>query len=371
MEKKDFSFTQAELDDAKQIAYKKIGGKYSVQGFRPGKAPKRLIEQNYGDIFMEEAIQELYLNAFEKYLKDEVKRNLLDYPRLTYAMQEDGVQVTVHYELEPEVKLGAYKGLEIEKKTLSVGDKDVEKYLKKIAESRAKQKAADGGHKIAEGNIAVIDFKGKIDGEYFEGGSADNYEIIIGSHTFIDNFEEQLLGLKAGDKKEVDVHFPKDYHMKDYAGKPASFEVEVKSIFIKDLPKIDDEFAKEVSPFDNLHDYKDDIKKKLTEDAKKEEERDAEDRLYEEIMDNAEVEIPDKMIDAELNYMLKDYISASSDTEFINGLKKRYEDVAKRNVKLRLVMNAIKQAENLKNSEIVAFVMDNNKIVDKKKKEGK
>ena len=371
------TFTKDEWEAANESAYKKNANKYKVAGFRAGKAPRKMIEQQYGaGIFVEEAIQDLFANNFG----DELK--LIDYPHLDFEFtKEGGIKLTATCDIEPEVTLGQYKGLEIKKTEVKVGAKDVDAYLSRLQQTRAKQVAADKDHAVANGDIAVIDFKGSVNGEYFEGGTAQNYELEIGSGSFIDNFEAQLIGMKIGEARDVNVTFPKEYHVEKLRNAKAKFEVKLNNIMIKELPALDDQFAKEVSDFDNIKAFKDDILKKLTEQATKQAEYADEEKLFEKIMENAQVEIPDKMIHDHAHAMLHDMehqLASQGATlemyaQYMGTTVEKIHDeqhvLAAKQVKMRLVMDAIVEKEHLSDKDrqkqfdnLTIFLKRENKI---------
>lgn len=371
------TFNKDEWEAAIDNAYKKNASKYKVAGFRAGKAPRKMIEQQYGaGVFLEEAIQDLFAANFG----DELK--LIDYPHLDFDFTADGgVKLTATCELEPEVTLGKYTGLEIKKTEVKVGAKDVDAYLNRLQQTRAKQVAADKSHAVANGDIAVIDFKGSVDGKYFEGGTAQNYELEIGSHSFIDNFEAQLVGMKIGEARDVNVTFPKNYHVADLQNAKAKFEVKLNNIMIKEMPALDDQFAKEVSEFDNIKAFKDDILKKLTEQATKQAEYADEEKLFEAIMDNAKVDIPDKMIHDYAHAMIHDMehklaaqgasleLYAQYMGTTVEKIHEEQHQLAAKQVKMRLVMDAIVEKEHLSDKDrqkqfenLTIFLKGRNKI---------
>lgn len=373
----EMTFNKAEWDAAIESAYKKNANKYKVAGFRAGKAPRKMVEQQYGaGIFIEDAIQDLFATNFG----DELK--LIDYPHLDFDFTEDGgVKLVAKCDVEPEVTLGKYTGLEIKKTEVKVGAKDVDAYLKRLQETRAKQVAADKDHAVAVGDIAVIDFRGSVDGKYFDGGTAKNYELEIGSHSFIDNFEDQLIGLKIGESRDVNVTFPENYHVEDLKNAKAKFEVTLNNIMVKEMPKLDDELAKEVSEFDNLQALKDDILKKLTDQATKQAEYADEEKLFEAIMDNAKVEIPDKMIHDYAHAMIHDMehklaaqgASLELYAQYMGTTVEKIHDeqhqIAAKQVKMRLVMDAIVEKEQLSDKDrqkqfenLTIFLKRENKI---------
>ena len=371
------TFNQTEWEAAVDRAYQKNASKYKLPGFRAGKAPRKMIEQQYGaGIFTEAAVQDLFAANFDDSLK------LIDYPHVDFEMLPDGgIKIIAHCDLEPEVTLGQYTDLTIAKTAVNVGEKDVQEYLTRLQQTRAKQVAAPKDHAVAQGDIAVIDFKGSVDGKYFEGGTAQNYELEIGSHSFIDNFEDQLVGLKPGESRDVKVTFPKNYHVADLAGAPAKFEVTLHNVLLKQLPELDDQFAKEVSEFDNLKDFKADLLKKLTEQATKQAEYADEEKLFQTIVDNAQVEIPDQMIHSHAHAMIHDmehqlasqgatmadYAAYLGTT--VEKIHDEQHELAAKQVKLRLVMDAIVEKEHLSDKDrqkqfdnLTIFLKRRNKI---------
>jgi trigger factor len=377
-------FTDKEWVTAIDTAYKKNSSKYNVPGFRNGKAPRGIVEQQYGsEIFVDDAIRDLFTKNFEKFLDENRKIRLIDYPHLDFKMtKEGGLRLTAEVDVEPEVKLGKYTGLEIKKTEFTIGDKEIEEYLSRVRETRAKQIAAGKDHKVANGDIAVIDFKGSVNGKYFEGGEAKDYELEIGSKSFIDNFEEQLVGLKIGDNKDVNVTFPKDYHAENLKGAKAKFEVSVKNILRKELPLVDDQFVKEVSEFNTLAEYKADIKKRLQEHAEFEAQSIDEDRMFNTICDNASVEIPAVMTERHLQEIITEMeeklnmqgMNLETYARYLNltpdKLRERERKSAEHHVKLRMVLDAIAEKEGLYDKDrqkqfdkLDKFLKKNNKMI--------
>jgi trigger factor len=378
------SFDKAEWDKAVNEVYKKNGEKYKVKGFRSGKVPRKIIEQQYGaEVFVEDAVHKLFTETFEKYLSDNPKIHIADYPHLDFGMSDDGgINMVATCDTDPKVTLGAYTGLEIKKNEIKISETDIDEYIAHIRESRAKQIAADKDYKIADGDLAVIDFAGSIDGKYFDGGTAKNFELEIGSHSFVDNFEEQLIGHKIGDSKDVKVKFPEDYRAKEYAGKQAKFEVTINNILRKELPAIDDNFAKEVSEFDNLSDYKSDIKKQMTEKADAQSKLINEDKLFDKVSENAKVEVPDKMVEQQCEVLMEELEHSLSHqgatlemyAKYLNKTPEQLREDSKaaayKQVKMRLVVDAIVDKENLYDKDrpnqfkkVQEFLSKNNKFV--------
>ncbi len=358
-----FDVDSTTFADAIKEAYNKTKHKYQIQGFRKGHVPMKVIEGIYGkEVFYEDAMDIVIPKAYGEALAEE-NLDVVAQPELTsFDFKEDGgVTFELVVTVKPEVTLGQYKGLEITKKVDKITSKQVDEV---VEQNRAKQaRLVDTDNAAELGNVVDIDFVGSVDGVKFEGGAAEHYELELGSGQFIPGFEEQLIGVKAGDNKAVNVKFPEEYHAEDLAGKDAVFECTVHSVKVKELPELDDEFAKDVSEFDTLAEYKNDVKNKLKEDAELRAERAYEDDLVDAIVANATVEIPEVMIETETEDMvaefeyrlmyqgikLDDYLGyVGLDKE---GLKNEYKEQAAKSVKVRLVMEHIVRAEDLKFSD--------------------
>ena len=274
-----------ELDKAIQKAYQKNKNKFNVPGFRKGKVPYAMIEKMYGaGVFYEEAANDLIPEAYAN-AAAESELEIVARPEISVTQIEKGKPFVFEAEvtLKPEVKLGEYKGIKVEKADTKVTAKEVNAELDKIKEQNARLVAADD-KAIEEGDQATIDFEGFVDGVAFEGGKGEDYPLTIGSHSFIDTFEDQLVGKKVGEEVEVNVTFPEEYQAKELAGKPAMFKVTIKEIKVKEYPKVDDEFAQEVSEFDTLAEYKADIKKGLVAKKKEAAAAEKESKVIEEIV---------------------------------------------------------------------------------------
>lgn len=257
--------TAEEFEAGLNKAYNKDKNKISIPGFRKGKAPRKMIEQMYGaEVFYEDAanaiIPEAYATAAE-----ESKLEIVSQPKISVVQLEKGKPFIFAAEVavKPEVELGTYKGVEVEKADTEVTDADVEEELKKVQEQNSRTVTVED-RAVKDGDMTVIDFEGFVDGVAFEGGKGENYPLTIGSHSFIDNFEEQLIGMNIGEEKEINVTFPEEYHAEELKGKPATFKVSVKEIKEKQLPELDDDFAQDVSDFDTLAEYKEDLKKTIS-----------------------------------------------------------------------------------------------------------
>ena len=349
---------------AVESAFQKNKNRFNVPGFRKGKVPRKMIEKMYGaGIFYEEAANAVIPDAYEKAL-EECTETIVSSPKVDVVQIEEGKPFifTVEVALKPEVTLGAYKGVQVEPVQVSVTDEEVEADLKQQQENNARTVAVEG-RPVADGDIAVIDFEGFVDGAAFEGGKGENYSLTIGSHSFIDNFEEQLIGKNAGDSCEVNVTFPEDYQAKELAGKPALFKVTVKEIKEKQLPELDDEFAGEVSEFDTLEEYKADIRKKLEERKAEEAKNQKEDAVIDAIVADAKMEIPDAMVETQQRQMVDDFaqrmqmqgLTMEQYFQFTgqtyDGMVEQMKPQAERRIKSRLVLEAVVAVEGIEASE--------------------
>lgn len=364
MAKLTIEVSAEEFSKAVEAAYQKNKNKISVPGFRKGKVPKKMIEQMYGkEVFYEEAANAVIPDAYEKAL-EECTETIVSAPKVNVTQIEEGKPFifTAEVALKPEVTLGAYKGIEVEKADVSVSDEEVDADLKQQQENNARTVAVEG-RAVQDGDIAVIDFEGFVDGVAFEGGKGENYSLTIGSHSFIDNFEEQLIGKNAGEECDVNVTFPEGYQAEELAGKPALFKVTVKEIKEKQLPELNDEFAGEVSEFETLAEYREDIKKKLAEKKEEDAKNVKEDAVIDKIIENAQMEIPDAMVETQQRQMVEDFaqrmqmqgLTLEQYFQF-TGLTydKMVEQVkpqAERKIKSRLVLEAVVAAENIEASD--------------------
>lgn len=348
------------FSESMKKAFAKNAKKFNIPGFRKGKAPMNIIKKYYGEgVFYEDAMhfccESTYLEALKE---NDIKP--VDYPKIEVVQIGEGKEFiyTAEVTVFPEVKLGEYKGLEIKKNTYEVKEEDIEQELKSMQQKDARIETKENGS-IENGDIAIIDFKGSVDGKEFEGGEGKDYQLEIGSGTFIDNFEQQLIGLKAGDSKEVHVKFPEEYGIDDLNGKEALFEVTINEIKIKELPELDDEFAKEVSEFDTLEEVKKDIRNKKQEANKVREEREFEDAVLEAVCSNVEVNIPEVMIEKEVDNMIRDletrlkYQGLDLETyyKYTNNdeqkVKEYMREPSEKKVKADLVISEIAKAEKI------------------------
>ena len=345
-------------------AFNKNKNRFAIPGFRKGKAPQAMIEKMYGEgVFYEDAADEAINASYAEAMK-ESGLDIVSRPEVTIEKigKDEPFVYSALVAVKPEVTLGQYKGVEVEKADASVSAEDVEAELKKVQEQNARLLTVED-RGVEDGDQTVIDFEGFVDGKGFEGGKAEDYPLTIGSHSFIDTFEEQLIGKKIGEECEVNVTFPTEYHAADLAGKPATFKVTVKEIRVKELPELNDEFASEVSEFDTLDEYKKDVEKKLAEKKEIEANSKNEDAVVAKVVENATMEIPDKMIDAQAENMVQDmarrmqsqglsldmYLKYTGMT--VEQMKEQARPDAEKRIRTRLVLEAVAKAENIQISD--------------------
>ena len=286
------------VEKAIQTAYQKMRKSINIAGFRKGRAPRQLIEKMYGkEVFYNDAIDEMLPKAYGDAV-DECGEEIVSRPKIDIVQMESGKPFIFEAEVavKPEVTLGTYKGVQVEKAPIEVNDAEVEAEVIKEREANARTITVED-RPVADGDIVSLDFEGFVDGVPFEGGKGENYELTIGSGAFIPGFEEQLVGAEAQKDLEVNVTFPEEYHAKELAGKAALFKCRVNNIRVKELPEVDDEFAQEVSEFDTLDEYKADIRERLLKDKEAEAKKIKEDAVIEKIIGEAQMEIPDAMVE--------------------------------------------------------------------------
>ena len=373
--------TAEEFEAGLNKAYNKDKNKISIPGFRKGKAPRKMIEQMYGaEVFYEDAanaiIPEAYATAAE-----ESKLEIVSQPKISVVQLEKGKPFIFAAEVavKPEVELGTYKGVEVEKADTEVTDADVEEELKKVQEQNSRTVTVED-RAVKDGDMTVIDFEGFVDGVAFEGGKGENYPLTIGSHSFIDNFEEQLIGMNIGEEKEINVTFPEEYHAEELKGKPATFKVSVKEIKEKQLPELDDDFAQDVSDFDTLAEYKEDLKKTISVRKENEAKAKKEDEAIAKIIESSKMDIPEAMINTQVNRMLEDFaqrlqaqgLSVEQYFQYTGvTAEKIIEDMkpqAVKNIQSRLVLEAVVKAENIEVSD-AEFEEELNKMAEQYKME--
>ena len=353
-----------ELEKAIEGAYQKNKSKISVPGFRKGKVPRQMIERMYGkEVFYEDAVNALIPEAYEKAV-DECEEEIVSSPKIEVAQVEAGKPFifTAEVALKPEVKLGKYKGVKVEKADTEVTDEEVDKEIDKERESNARNIDVTD-RAVKDGDIVTLDFEGFVDGTAFEGGKGENYPLTIGSGTFIPGFEEQLVGAEIGKETEVNVTFPEDYQAEDLKGKAAVFKCTVKEIKEKELPTLDDEFASEVSEFETLAEYKADIRGRLEERKAKAAREAKEAAVIEEIIKDSDMEIPEAMIETQQRQMIDEFaqriqmqgltleqyfqFTGASYDQMIDQVKPQ----AEKRIQSRLVLEAVAAAEKIEATE--------------------
>ncbi len=353
------SIDKKEWEDAITEAYNKNKGKYTVQGFRAGHAPRKVIEKNYGDtVFFDDAINNCFYKYYFDFLAKEKDIEPVAMPEITVnKIDENGLELGLKITNKPEVTLGTYKGLTIAKDEVSVSVGEIEHELLHLRESRVKFE--DVKRPVQSGDMAKIDFSGSIDGVKFEGGTATDFDLEIGSKSFIDTFEDQLIGLKIGDKKDVLVTFPENYQEEKFKGKKAVFEVTIKAIKEKHLPELNDAFADEVSEFSTLEELKESTKKKLLENKTKEEKSKRENKMIDLIVDSSKAEIPEVMVEAQIEDFIHDFehrlshqgLTLDGYLKFSNmtleTLKSSRLEDSRKTVKTRLVLEKIIENEKI------------------------
>ena len=364
MAKLTIEVSSEEFENAIAKAYKKNKNKISMPGFRKGKAPRAMIEKMYGKgIFYEDAANSIIPDAYADAAK-ESELEIVAQPEIDVTQIESGKPFifTATVALKPEVTLGEYKGIEVEKKEVEVTDEEVEAEINKVRESNARMLDIDD-RATQDGDTVLIDFDGYVDGKQFEGGKADDYSLVLGSHSFIDNFEEQLVGKNIGDDVEVNVTFPENYQAEELQGTPAVFKVKIKEIKVKELPELDDDFAQDVSNFDTIAEYKEDLKKKLTENKEEALKREREEAVIGKIIENAQMDIPEQMVDAQTRQMTQEFAQRLSSQGLsidqymqFTGLtpQKMIEELkpqALKRIQSRLVLEAVVAAENIETTE--------------------
>ncbi|MDO5520529.1 MAG: trigger factor [bacterium] len=353
-----------EFNAAIEKAYQKNKGKINIQGFRKGHAPRQIIEKMYGaSVFFEDAANEIIPTAYEAAAK-ESGLEIVSQPEIDVTQIEKGKSFifTATVAVKPEVTLGDYKGIEVEKTEIEVSEDEVNAELDKVREQNSRTINVED-RAVVDGDMTVIDFEGFVDGVAFEGGKGTDYPLTIGSHSFIEGFEEQLVGKNIGEECEINVTFPAEYQAAELAGKAAMFKVTVKEIKVKELPELNDDFAKDTSEFDTLDAYKEDLKKAVAERKEKAAKTAKEDTIVNKIIENATMEIPDAMIDTQVKQMANEFaqriqaqgltveqyfqFTGMDTAKFLENLKPQ----AIKRIQSRLVLEAIVKAENIEVSE--------------------
>ncbi|MDD6212808.1 MAG: trigger factor [Clostridiales bacterium] len=353
-----------DIEKAMEKVYQQSKGQIQLPGFRKGKAPRKIVEKMYGkDVFLQDAVNEAVPDAYEAACQ-ESDLVIVSQPQIEYTQVELGKPVVfvATVATKPEVTLGEYKGLEVETEAVEVTEEDVLAEIKKEQEKNATTKTVED-RAVEDGDMIELDFEGFIDGVPFEGGKGEDFALTIGSHSFIDTFEEQLIGANIGEEKEINVTFPAEYHAAELAGKPAMFKATVKSIKVKELPELNDEFAGEVSEFETLDEYKADVQKKLTERKEAAAKTAKEDALVEKVVENAQMDIPDLMVESQARTMVQEFaqrlqyqgLSLEQYMQYTGmtaeSMMEQNKATALKKIQSRLVLEAVAAAENLEASE--------------------
>ncbi|MDE6961067.1 MAG: trigger factor [Lachnospiraceae bacterium] len=352
------------VEKAIQNAYQKMKKNINIPGFRKGKAPRQLIEKMYGkEVFYNDAIDEMLQNSYADAV-EECGEEVVSRPELNIVQMESKSPFiyTATVALKPEVTLPEYKGIEVEKTPVEVHDEEIEAELLKEKEANARTITVED-RPVADKDIVTLDFEGFVDGEAFEGGKGENYDLTIGSGAFIPGFEEQLVGAKIGEDLDVNVTFPENYNAKELAGKAAVFKCRVNGIKVKELPEVDDEFAQEVSEFETLDEYKADIRERLLKDKEEDAKKIKEDLVIQKIIEGAKMDIPDAMVNFQAEQLMDDFaqriqmqgMSLEQYFRFTGMTQEQYEEQmrprALQNIQSRLVLEAVAKAENLEVTE--------------------
>ena len=352
------------LEKAIKTAFNKNKNRFNIPGFRRGKAPLAMIEKMYGpEVFYEEAANLVLDESYPEAAKESALE-IVSRPEIDIVQIEKGKPFiyTATVAVKPEVTLGDYKGIQVEKALAEVTDEDVENELKRVQNQNSRLLTIED-RPVQDGDQTVIDFDGYVDGKRFEGGKSEDYPLTIGSHSFIDTFEEQLIGKNIGEECEVNVTFPEEYHAKELAGKPAVFKVTIKEIKMKELPELNDEFAEEVSEFETLDEYKADIRSKLLERKQKEAAIENENRVVEKVVENASMEIPEKMLETQVQNMINDYARRMQNQGMpmeqymqytgmtLESLQEQTRPQAEKSIRTRLVLEAVVKAEDIQISD--------------------
>ncbi|NLC87396.1 MAG: trigger factor [Clostridiaceae bacterium] len=358
--KLSFTVEASKFEEAIQTVYVKNAKYFNIPGFRKGKAPYKMVEKQYGvQIFYEDAFNEVAGEVYEKELKD-ANIEAVSRPEIDIIQIEKGKDLifTAVVQTKPEVTLGKYKGIELKKVEYTVKDEDINHEIGHMQERNARLVNVED-RPVEKNDTTVIDFEGFVDGVAFEGGKAENHELVIGSNTFIPGFEDQIIGMKIDEEKDIKVTFPEEYFSKDLAGKEATFKVRLHEIKKKELPEVDDEFAKDVSEFDTIKELKDSIKEKLEEENKNKAKYEIEEAAIKTVCENTEIDIPSGMVETETDNMIKDIEQRLSYqglnfTQYLQMMNKTEEDMRKEmqeqasiQVKTKLVLEAIVKAEKI------------------------
>lgn len=354
------TLTKEEWQKEVENAYNKNKNRYNVVGFRKGKAPRKVIEKTYGqNVFYEDALSDSFYNYYMEVLNKEPEIVPVEAPKLKVVKaDEDGLIVEATIDLQPEVNVKQYTGFNIKVEPKEVTEKDVEAEINRLLEQNVRFVEVE--RPVKKDDIVNIDFTGSIDGKKFAGGSSKGYDLEIGSKSFIDNFEDQLIGLNVGDKKDVNVTFPKDYHAKDLAGKSAVFEVKVNSIKEKQYPTLNDAFISDVTEFDTLEEYKKDLFEQLKVQAQENAKFELEGKILDKVLENTEVELPESVIKHEIEHIIRDFemrlmyqgLTLDAYLNYLNISRKQFEEERRedaiKNVKMSYALQFILNKEGIK-----------------------
>jgi trigger factor len=353
-----------QVEAALKTSFNKNKNKFNIPGFRKGKAPQAMVEKMYGSsVLYEDAIDVLLDQTYPEAVK-ESGLDIVSRPEIGIEQIEKGKSMiyTATVAVKPEVTLGEYKGIEVEKAKPEVTEADVEAELKKVQEQNSRLVTVED-RPVQDGDQTVIDFAGSVDGVPFEGGTAESYPLTIGSHSFIEGFEEQIIGMNLNEEKDINVTFPENYHAENLAGKPAVFKVKVNEIKVKELPELNDEFAGEVSEFETMAEYKADVEKKLAEQKQAQATAENENNVVAKVVENASMEIPAPMIDMQVSNMINNYASQMQSQGItleqyfqftgmtMDQLKEQARPQAEERIRTRLVLEAVAKAENIEISD--------------------
>jgi trigger factor len=352
------------VNEALEQAYKKVVKDIDISGFRKGKVPRKVLEARYGkEVLHKDALDILIPEGYREAL-DETGIEPIDQPDIEdfHIEEDEPASFTAIVEVKPEVELGEYTGLDVEKESAEVTEEEIEEEIERVRNQHSQLVASDK-EVVEDGDFVIIDFEGKKDGEPFPGGSAEEYSLEIGSNTFIPGFEEQLIGAQVGEELELNITFPEDYNAEDLAGEDVIFDVEIKEIKEKQLPELDDEFAKEVSDYETFEEYKDSIQERLQKSKEDRTQREYENKLIEKASENAEVDVPEKMVEDELNTMFQNFTQSVSQQgmdvqDYLDymgtdeeGWKEQNKEAAEDRTRSNLVLEAIAEKEGIEISE--------------------
>ena len=365
-EKKDkqgiltITISSEEWEKALDKAYEENKGKFNIQGFRKGKAPKKVIEQTYGDtIFFDDAFDSSVSSEYQRFLTENTDIIPVEQPHVennTFTADK-GLEVTLKFDLMPEFKLPSLSGLNVKKAEVKVSDQEVEEEIERERQAHARYVETD--KQVENGDFAIIDFKGYVDGEAFDGGEAKDYRLEIGSHTFIEGFEDQIVGMKKGEERDINVKFPENYHAENLKGKPAVFKVKLNKVEKKELPTVDDKYISDATEFENLEEYKKSVKENLIKFADERAERDYEVALLDEIASQSNIEVPQSMIEHEVHHIVEDFehrlshqgmnLQAYLDYvgKTLDQFKEEKAEDASKNIQTRLVLQKLIKENNI------------------------